>query len=81
MPWKLLDWLLGKGHSALLRHSEIKTFVDLHSNEWSFGFKDEDRKDAMTPLSNVFSLDIDAKLNKLVCFKSWDPGAVTCFLY
>ncbi|KAL6321465.1 hypothetical protein AAG906_018401 [Vitis piasezkii] len=30
---KLLDWLLGKGHSALLRRAELKTLVDMHGNE------------------------------------------------
>lgn len=31
--WQLLDWLLGKGHSVLLRRAELKTLVDLHANE------------------------------------------------
>ncbi|CAO2838744.1 unnamed protein product [Amaranthus hypochondriacus] len=77
---KFLDWLLGKGHAALLRRSELKTFVDLHANEAGKGgelTQDETTiiggaldlttktaKDAMTSLSNVFSLDIDAKLDK-----------------
>ncbi|GAY45639.1 hypothetical protein CUMW_090900 [Citrus unshiu] len=30
---KLLDWLLGKRHSALLRRAELKTLVDMHGNE------------------------------------------------
>lgn len=77
---KLLDWLLGRGHSALLRRSELKTFVDLHANEAGKGgelthdettiiggaldLTTKTAKDAMTHLSNVFSLDIDAKLDK-----------------
>ncbi|KAK9672587.1 hypothetical protein RND81_12G110200 [Saponaria officinalis] len=77
---KLLDWLLGKGHSALLRRSELKTFVDLHANEAGKGgeltqdettiiggaleLSEKTAKDAMTPLSEVFSLDINAKLDK-----------------
>lgn len=32
---QLLDWLLGKGHSALLRRAELKTLVDMHGNEVS----------------------------------------------
>ncbi|XP_074304730.1 DUF21 domain-containing protein At5g52790 isoform X1 [Silene latifolia] len=77
---KLLDLLLGKGHSALLRRSELKTFVGLHANEAGKGgelthdettiiggaldLSEKTAKDAMTPLSEVFSLDINAKLDK-----------------
>ncbi|XP_010671605.2 DUF21 domain-containing protein At2g14520 isoform X2 [Beta vulgaris subsp. vulgaris] len=77
---KLLDWLLGKGHAVLLRRSELKTFVDLHANEAGKGgelthdettiiggaldLTTKTAKDAMTPMSKVFSLDIDAKLDK-----------------
>lgn len=31
--WQLLDLLLGKRHSALLRRAELKTLVDMHGNE------------------------------------------------
>lgn len=77
---KLLDSLLGKGHTALLRRSELKTFVDLHANEAGKGgeltheettiiggaleLTEKMAKDAMTPMSKVFSLDINAKLDK-----------------
>ncbi|KAI3825150.1 hypothetical protein L1987_06626 [Smallanthus sonchifolius] len=30
---KVLDWMSGKGHAALLRRKELKTFVDFHGNE------------------------------------------------
>lgn len=30
---KVLDWMLGKGHTALLRRAELKTFVNFHGNE------------------------------------------------
>ncbi|KAK8975694.1 hypothetical protein V6N11_021544 [Hibiscus sabdariffa] len=30
---KVFDWMLGKGHAALLRRAELKTFVDFHGNE------------------------------------------------
>ncbi|GKD00884.1 DUF21 domain-containing protein [Tanacetum coccineum] len=30
---KVLDWMLGKGHAALLRRAELKTFVNFHGNE------------------------------------------------
>ncbi|PHT94219.1 hypothetical protein T459_02101 [Capsicum annuum] len=33
---KVLDWMLGKGHAALLRRAELKTFVDFHGNELIF---------------------------------------------
>lgn len=76
---KLLDWTLGKEHSVLLRRSELKTFVDLHSNKAGKGgelshhetsiisgamdLTEKTAKDAMTPLSEVFSLDINSKLD------------------
>ncbi|XP_022737236.1 DUF21 domain-containing protein At5g52790-like [Durio zibethinus] len=77
---KLLDLLLGEGHSALLRRAELKTLVDMLGNEAGKGGElthDETTiisgaldmtqkmaKDAMTPLSDVFSLDINSKLNE-----------------
>ncbi|CAD6201710.1 unnamed protein product [Miscanthus lutarioriparius] len=76
---KLLDWLLGKGHFALMRRAELKTLVDMHGNEAGKGGElthDETTiitgaleltqkiaKDAMTPISKTFSLDINAKLD------------------
>ncbi|XP_059304725.1 DUF21 domain-containing protein At5g52790-like isoform X2 [Lycium ferocissimum] len=75
---KLLDSLLGKGHSALLRRAELKTLVNMHGNEAGKGGElshDETTiiagaldlaqkmvKDAMTPMSRVFSLDLHSKL-------------------
>ncbi|KAL2558662.1 protein of unknown function-containing protein [Forsythia ovata] len=76
---KLLDWLLGKSHSALLRRTELKTLVDLHSIKAGKGGELTDdettiitgalnmteriAKDAMTPISKTFSLDINSKLD------------------
>ncbi|KAI4351632.1 hypothetical protein L6164_005975 [Bauhinia variegata] len=76
---KLLDWILGKSHSVLLRRSELKTFVDLHANEAGKGgelsrhetsiitgamdMTQKTAKDAMTPISQTFSLDINSKLD------------------
>lgn len=70
--------MLGKGHSALLRRAELKTFMDFHGNEAGKGgdlTHDETTiiagalemtlktaKDAMTPISKAFSLDLDATL-------------------
>ncbi|KAJ1404404.1 CNNM, transmembrane domain [Sesbania bispinosa] len=76
---KVLDWALGKEHSVLLRRSELKTFVDLHANEAGKGgelshhetsiitgamdLTQKTAKDAMTPISETFSLDINSKLD------------------
>ncbi|EPS70328.1 hypothetical protein M569_04432, partial [Genlisea aurea] len=76
---KMLDWMLGKGHAALLRRAELKTFVDFHGNEAGKGgdlthdettiiagaleLTEKTAKDAMTPISKAFSLDLDSTLN------------------
>ncbi|XP_068636154.1 DUF21 domain-containing protein At2g14520-like [Aristolochia californica] len=76
---KLLDWLLGKGHFALLRRAELKTLVDMHGNEAGKGGElthDETTiisgaldltqktvRDAMTPISETFALNINSKLD------------------
>ncbi|KAI8548828.1 hypothetical protein RHMOL_Rhmol07G0304500 [Rhododendron molle] len=76
---KVLDWMLGKGHSVLLRRAELKTFVNFHGNEAGKGgdlthdettiiagaleLTEKTAKDAMTPISKAFSLDLDATLN------------------
>ncbi|KAG9147078.1 hypothetical protein Leryth_005322 [Lithospermum erythrorhizon] len=76
---KVLDWMLGKGHAALLRRAELKTFVDFHGNEAGKGgdlthdettiiagaleMTEKTAKDAMTPISKAFSLDLDGTLN------------------
>ncbi|XP_004309178.1 PREDICTED: DUF21 domain-containing protein At5g52790-like [Fragaria vesca subsp. vesca] len=76
---KMLDCLLGKEHSALLRRAELKTLVDLHANEAGKGgdlshhettiiggaldLTQKTAEDAMTPISETFSLDINSKLD------------------
>ncbi|KAK4782635.1 hypothetical protein SAY86_007009 [Trapa natans] len=76
---KLLDFLLGKGHEALFRRAELKTLVDLHGNEAGKGgeltrdettiiagaleLSDKTARDAMTPIAETFSIDINAKLD------------------
>ncbi|OVA16960.1 CBS domain [Macleaya cordata] len=76
---KLLDWLLGKGHFELLKRAELKTLVDMHGNEAGKGgelthdettiitgaleLTQKTAKDAMTPISETFSLDINSKLD------------------
>ncbi|XP_044474546.1 DUF21 domain-containing protein At1g47330-like [Mangifera indica] len=76
---KVLDWMLGKGHPVLLRRAELKTFMKFHSNEAGKGgdltryettiiagaleLTEKTAKDAMTPISKAFSLDVDATIN------------------
>ncbi|XP_054822141.1 DUF21 domain-containing protein At2g14520-like [Prosopis cineraria] len=76
---KVLDWLLGKGHTALLGRAELKTLVNLHATEAGKGgelsryetsiiagaldLTVKTAKDAMTPISETFSLDINSKLD------------------
>ncbi|KAJ9674715.1 hypothetical protein PVL29_023944 [Vitis rotundifolia] len=75
---KVLDWMLGKGHAVLLRRAELKTFVNFHGNEAGKGgdlthdettiiagaleLTEKTAKDAMTPISKAFSLDLDGTL-------------------
>ncbi|KAM7268388.1 hypothetical protein ACFE04_010554 [Oxalis oulophora] len=76
---KMLDWLLGKGHSVLLRRAELKTLVNFHANEAGKGgdlshhetsiiagaldLTQKTAKEAMTPISQTFSLGINCKLD------------------
>ncbi|KAL1810021.1 hypothetical protein ACET3Z_027011 [Daucus carota] len=76
---KLLDFMLGKGRSALFRRAELKTLVSLHGNEAGKGgelsgketsiisgaleLAEKTARDAMTPVSEVFAVDINAKLD------------------
>ncbi|KAG7640815.1 CBS domain [Arabidopsis suecica] len=77
---KLLDFLLGHGRVALFRRAELKTLVDLHGNEAGKGgelthdettiiagaleLSEKMAKDAMTPISDTFVIDINAKLDR-----------------
>lgn len=77
---KLLDFLLGEGHVALFRRAELKTLVKLHGNEAGKGgelthdettiitgaleLSEKKARDAMTPLSQTFAVDINAKLDR-----------------
>ncbi|KAG0467213.1 hypothetical protein HPP92_018793 [Vanilla planifolia] len=76
---KLLDLLLGKGHTALFHRAELKTLVNLHGNEAGKGgelthdettiiagaleLTEKKARDAMTPLSLTFAIDINSTLN------------------
>ncbi|KAI3972675.1 hypothetical protein MKX01_019333 [Papaver californicum] len=77
---KLLDYLLGNGHVALFRRAELKTLVDMHGNEAGKGgelthdettiiagaleLTTKTAGDAMTPIAETFSIDINAKLDR-----------------
>ncbi|KAH1072491.1 hypothetical protein J1N35_024819 [Gossypium stocksii] len=77
---KLLDLLLGHGHVALFRRAELKTLVNLHGNEAGKGgelthnettiiagaleLSAKTAKDAMTPISEAFAVDINAKFDR-----------------
>lgn len=77
---KLLDFLLGHGNKALFRRAELKTLVNLHGNEAGKGgelthdettiiagaleLHDKTAGDAMTPISEIFAIDINAKLDR-----------------
>ncbi|GMY38843.1 DUF21 domain-containing protein At2g14520 [Fagus crenata] len=77
---KLLDCLLGHGHVALFRRAELKTLVDFHGNEAGKGgelthdettiiagaleLSEKTASDAMTPISETFAIDINAKLDR-----------------
>ncbi|PON32391.1 CBS domain containing protein [Parasponia andersonii] len=77
---KLLDYLLGEGHDALFRRAELKTLVDLHGNEAGKGgeltrdetmiiagaleLTEKTASDAMTPISETFAIDVNAKLDR-----------------
>uniref|UniRef100_M1A2C0 CBS domain-containing protein n=1 Tax=Solanum tuberosum TaxID=4113 RepID=M1A2C0_SOLTU len=79
---KLLDFLLGHGNRALFRRAELKTLVNLHGNEAGKGgelthdettiiagaleLHDKTASDAMTPISEIFAIDINAKLDRFL---------------
>ncbi|KAK7328041.1 hypothetical protein VNO77_22135 [Canavalia gladiata] len=77
---KLLDILLGHRHEALFRRAELKTLVNLHGNEAGKGgelthdettiiagaleLSEKTANDAMTPIDEIFSIDINSKLDR-----------------
>ncbi|KAG8645741.1 hypothetical protein MANES_10G089500v8 [Manihot esculenta] len=77
---KLLDYMLGHGHVALFRRAELKTLVNFHGNEAGKGgelthaettiiagaleLTEKTVGDAMTPISETFTIDFNAKLDK-----------------
>uniref|UniRef100_A0A6N2LUM5 CNNM transmembrane domain-containing protein n=1 Tax=Salix viminalis TaxID=40686 RepID=A0A6N2LUM5_SALVM len=77
---KLLDVMLGHGHVALFRRAELKTLVNFHGNEAGKGgelthdettiiagaleLTEKTASDAMTPISETFAIDINAKLDR-----------------
>ncbi|PON92174.1 CBS domain containing protein [Trema orientale] len=87
---KLLDYLLGEGHDALFRRAELKTLVDLHGNEAGKGgeltrdetmiiagaleLTEKTASDAMTPISETFAIDVNAKLDRNLMKLILDKG-------
>ncbi|XP_022642377.1 DUF21 domain-containing protein At4g33700 isoform X2 [Vigna radiata var. radiata] len=77
---ELLDYLLGHRHEALFRRAELKTLVNLHGNEAGKGgelthdettiiagaleLTEKTASDAMTPITEIFSIDISSKLDR-----------------
>ncbi|KAJ9537969.1 hypothetical protein OSB04_030702 [Centaurea solstitialis] len=77
---QLLDYLLGHEHVALFRRAELKTLVNFHGNEAGKGgelthdettiiagaleLTEKTASDAMTPISDTFTVDINAKLDR-----------------
>jgi metal transporter CNNM len=76
---KLLDAILGKRHGSLFRRSELKTLVDFHGDEAGKGgelthdettiiagalqLTEKTAKNSMTPIEEVFALDVNEKLD------------------
>ncbi|KAI3410678.1 uncharacterized protein J3R85_018583 [Psidium guajava] len=77
---KLLDFILGHRHVALFRRAELKTLVNFHGNEAGKGgelthdettiiagaleLSEKTASDAMSPISDTFAIDINAKLDR-----------------
>ncbi|XP_009597914.1 DUF21 domain-containing protein At2g14520-like isoform X2 [Nicotiana tomentosiformis] len=77
---KILDYLLGKGHKALFRRAELRTLVDMHGNKAGKGgelslhettiiagaleLTEKTARDAMTPISETFAIDVNANLDR-----------------
>ncbi|KAK1269989.1 DUF21 domain-containing protein [Acorus gramineus] len=87
---KLLDYLLGNGHAPLFRRAELKTLVDFHGNEAGKGgelthdettiiagaleLTEKTARDAMHPISETFSIDINSKLDRDLLKLIMDKG-------
>ncbi|XP_075494236.1 DUF21 domain-containing protein At2g14520-like [Primulina tabacum] len=87
---KLLDYLLGHGNRALFRRAELKTLVNLHGNEAGKGGElthdettiiagaleliEKTAADAMTPISDIFTIDINAKLDRFLMNQILEKG-------
>ncbi|KAJ3881604.1 DUF21-domain-containing protein [Lentinula edodes] len=76
---KLLDWILGSNHGIIYRRVELKELIAMHSSTSAHGgdlktdtvaiigatldLQEKVVSQAMTPLSSVFMISIDAELN------------------
>ncbi|WMV16983.1 hypothetical protein MTR67_010368 [Solanum verrucosum] len=79
---KILDYLLGKRHKALFRRAELMTLVDMHGNKAGKGgelslhetniiagaleLTEKTARDAMTPISETFAIDVNANLDRVL---------------
>ncbi|XP_042437972.1 DUF21 domain-containing protein At2g14520-like isoform X1 [Zingiber officinale] len=87
---KFLDFMLGDEHMALFRRAELKTLVNLHGNAAGKGgelthdettiiagaleLTEKKAKDAMTPISQTFAIDINAKLDRVLMNQIMERG-------
>ncbi|SJK97756.1 uncharacterized protein ARMOST_01010 [Armillaria ostoyae] len=87
---KLLDWVLGSNHGIIYRRVELKELIAMHASQSLNGgdlksdtvtiigatldLQEKDVKQAMTPISDVFMLSIDAQLDYDLLTKIVDTG-------
>ncbi|KAK0212606.1 DUF21-domain-containing protein [Desarmillaria ectypa] len=87
---KLLDWVLGSNHGIIYRRVELKELIAMHASQSRHGgdlksdtvtiigatldLQEKDVKQAMTPISDVFMLSIDARLDYNLLTKIVETG-------
>ncbi|KAK0486046.1 DUF21-domain-containing protein [Armillaria novae-zelandiae] len=87
---KLLDWVLGSNHGIIYRRVELKELIAMHASQSLNGgdlksdtvtiigatldLQEKDVKQAMTPISDVFMLSIDAQLDYELLIKIVHTG-------
>ncbi|KAK0461030.1 DUF21-domain-containing protein [Desarmillaria tabescens] len=87
---KLLDWVLGSNHGIIYRRVELKELIAMHASQSHHGgdlksdtvtiigatldLQEKDVKQAMTPISDVFMLSIDAQLDYDLLTKIVETG-------
>ncbi|KAF9475034.1 DUF21-domain-containing protein [Pholiota conissans] len=87
---KLLEFVLGSHHGIIYRRAELKELIAMHSNQGTHGgdlktdtvtiigatldLQEKVVKQAMTPISDVFMLSIDSKLDYALLKKICQTG-------